>query len=85
MSEFSGRFDIYTIEVGTGQQRRLTWGEGDNENPSFSPDGRYIVFTSTRRGWPELWIMGADGSNPQALAKIPGRSFTPHWGADRGE
>ncbi|MBI4397090.1 MAG: PD40 domain-containing protein [Elusimicrobia bacterium] len=80
MSVSGGLFDIFTVEVGTGRQRRLTFGEGDNENAAWSPDGRYLVFTSTRRGRPELWVMGYDGSNPQPVGNFPGRSFTPHWG-----
>lgn len=79
-SEFQGNFDIYTIDIGSGVTQRLTFGTGNNENPSWSPDGRYLVFTSTRRGKSELWIMGFDGSNPQPLGNIPGQSFTPHWG-----
>jgi TolB protein len=73
-------FDLWTLEVATGKTARLTFGEGDNENASWSPDGRHVVFTSTRGGRPALWLMGADGSNPRPLGQIPGRSFTPHWG-----
>ncbi|MBL8022860.1 MAG: PD40 domain-containing protein [Elusimicrobia bacterium] len=73
-------FDLWTLEVATGKLSRLTYGEGDNENASWSPDGRHVVFSSTRRGRPELWVMGADGSSPRPLGPIPGRSFTPHWG-----
>ncbi len=75
-----GNFDIHTFEVATARQSRLTFGEGDNENAAWSPNGRHLVFTSTRRGRPELWVMNADGSGVRALANIPGRSFTPHWG-----
>ncbi len=80
MSEAKGNFDIYTMDVGTGQSQRLTWATGDNENPSWSADGRFLVFTSTRRGPSELWVMGSDGSNAMPLGSIPGNSFTPHWG-----
>ncbi|MBK8575527.1 MAG: PD40 domain-containing protein [Elusimicrobia bacterium] len=73
-------FDLWTLEVATGKLSRLTFGEGDNENATWSPDGRRLVFSSTRGGRPELWVMGADGSTPRRLAQIPGRSFTPHWG-----
>jgi TolB protein len=75
-----GNYDIYTVEVGTRRVVRLTYGEGDNENPAWSPDGRHLVFTSSRRGRPELWIMGADGAAPRPLGNLPGSSYTPHWG-----
>lgn len=62
-------FDLWTLEVATGKASRLTYGEGDNENASWSPDGRHLVFSSTRGGRPELWVMGADGSTPRRLLK----------------
>lgn len=74
-----GNFDIYSIEVLTGIERRLTWGEGDSENPSWSPDGRFILFTSNRRKKYELYIMSADGTNPRLIPTNNGQSFTPHW------
>ena len=79
-SEGGGNFDIYTVDTGSQDRRRLTWGEGDSENPGWSPDGRFLVFTSTRRGKAELWIMGEDGSNPHPLGDLPGQSYSPHWG-----
>jgi TolB protein len=72
-------FDIYSIEVQTGIERRLTWGTGDSENPCWSPDGRFILFASTRRKKSELFIMSADGSDQRPLLVSKGQSFTPHW------
>jgi TolB protein len=77
--EGKGKFDIYSIEVLTGVERRLTWGTGDSENPAWSPDSRFILFTSNRRGKSELFIMSADGSDQTPLFTNNGQSFTPHW------
>lgn len=74
-----GGFDIYSIEALTGVERRLTWGDGDNENPAWSPDGRSILFVSNRRGRSELYVMTADGSNQRPVYVNNGQSFTPHW------
>ncbi len=79
-AEGNSRFDIYSIEVLTGIERRLTWGQGDNENPAWSPDGRFIIFTSTRRKKSELFIMSSDGTDQKPLV-TEGQSFTPHWGS----
>jgi TolB protein len=82
---FSGReaskdkFNIYITDVTGSQIRRLTEKAGDNEDPSWSPDGRFIAFTSTRRGRREIFVMDADGSAPHPITDLPGRSFTPSW------
>lgn len=73
------RFDLYSIEVLTGIERRLTWGTGDSENPAWSPDGRFILFVSNRRGKHELFVMLADGSEQRPVFINNGQSFTPHW------
>src|SRR5664279_3506006 len=46
---------------------RLTNDPHTDNQPSLSPDGNTVVFTSTRSGRPRIWTMGADGSNPTAL------------------
>lgn len=51
---------------GTGF-RQLTGGQGLNHRPSFSPDGRMIVFSSTRNGRTQLFVMSANGDKQQPL------------------
>ncbi|MCM2266869.1 MAG: DPP IV N-terminal domain-containing protein [Elusimicrobiales bacterium] len=82
---FAGRettkenLNIFTTDLTGSQIRRLTNKAGDNEDPSWSPDGRFVGFTSTRRGRRELFIMDADGSAPHPLTDLKGHSFTPSW------
>lgn len=59
--------DICTIRPDGSGFRRLTGGQGVNKRPSFSPDGRMIVFSSNRNGREQLFIMAANGDNPQPL------------------
>jgi len=72
-------FDIYSIEVLTGVERRLTWGTGDSENPTWAPDGKTVLFASNRRGKYELFVMQADGTEQRSVFTNNGQSFTPHW------
>jgi TolB protein len=82
---FSGRaapnhpIDIFKVDITGGQLRQLTADEGDNEDPTWSPDGRFIAFTTTRGGKRQIYAMDADGSAPHLIANIRGNSFTPNW------
>jgi eukaryotic-like serine/threonine-protein kinase len=57
---------------------------GWDHQPSFSPDGSQIVFTSRRAGdIDEIWIASADGSNASQLTHGPGvRQGWPSWSPD---
>ena len=73
------KLDIYLVDVTGSQIRQLTHGEGANENPAWSPDGRFLVFSTSRNKRRELYVMDADGSAPHKLADVPGDSVTPDW------
>ena len=68
------------MNVDTGKLTRLTQGQGNNEEPSFSPNGRQILFTSTRDGAPRLYVMAMDGNNQLPLPMEKGSYVTPDWG-----
>lgn len=79
MRQSRENFDLYMYDLASTTVTRLTQGDRDNENPSWSPDGRFIVFSSTRSGRHELFVMAADGSGARKLANIPAHSYTPSW------
>jgi TolB protein len=76
----AGPYDIYTMDVGTHQETRITQGDGSSESPSWSPDGNFILYVHRSGRKSELYVVGADGSNPHPLVSLKGRSFTPDWG-----
>ena len=55
--------DIYQADLDGSHLHPLTTTYGYDAEGSFSPDGKQIVFCSTRDGNPELYLMDADGSN----------------------
>jgi len=57
---------------------RLTDSLG-NKEPSFSPDGNWIVFTSTRDQNPEVYIMAKGGAGQENLTHYTGRDMQPAW------
>ena len=81
-----GDHDIYTVEPGGSNLSRLT---NDNTyldiRPSWSPDGKKIVFerelVGGRRGQHWVMVMGADGSN---ISKLPARTRSTNvsWSPD---
>ncbi len=65
--------DIYKVDVTSGTITKLTTRNGPDQQPTPSPDGRYIAFTgydSLQASYKdsELYVMNADGSNPRQIS-----------------
>ncbi len=73
-----GGQDIYIMDVASRQFVQLTHDSGRNDFPSWSPDGRHIVFQSTRTGSEQIWTMLADGTHQQQLTRT-GKNSMPNW------
>jgi TolB protein len=74
----SGNYDIYVMDIVSRQLAELTKDEDRNERPSWAPDGRHLVFESTRTGTRQIWSMLADGSEPRQLT-FEGQNESPNW------
>ena len=74
----SGNYDIYVMDASSRRIIELTRDMGRNERPSWAPDGRHIVFESTRGGSRQIWTMLADGSQPHQLT-TSGHNESPNW------
>jgi TolB protein len=74
----SGNYDIYAMDIVSHQLVELTRDAGRNERPSWAPDGRHLVFESTRTGTRQIWSMLADGSQPRQLT-YQGQNESPNW------
>jgi TolB protein len=70
--------DVKVIELATGQVRQLTFGEGTNESPSFSANGRHIAFMSTRSGKSQIFTISKDGRDLRQITRA-GNNFQPDW------
>jgi len=68
-------FQIYSINPDGSGDTRIT-GDGSNEHPRWSPDGRFITFSSTRGG---IYVMRADGSGQTRVSRGNARDSHPTW------
>ena len=75
-----GGFDLWAINPDGSNARALTQGNGSNEAASWAPNGRHIVFSSTRGGGrSQLYTMLADGTEQQPLTRDRGEASSPTW------
>jgi serine/threonine protein kinase/Tol biopolymer transport system component len=77
-----GDQDIWTVNADGTDNRQVTFNVKANFAPAFSPDGRYIVFLSTRGGNIDIWRMDADGSNPLQLTNSVEQESDPYLSPD---
>ena len=75
--------DLYTLPVAGGAAKRLTSGQAYDMQPSYSPDGKQLVFVSDRNGSENLWVSDADGGNARALTTGDNQNYvSPTWTPD---
>jgi imidazolonepropionase-like amidohydrolase/Tol biopolymer transport system component len=72
--------DIYELPIEGGEARALASGMAWDMQPRYSPDGKWIAFTSDRAGGDNLWIMDASGGNARQISKETFRLLNnPVW------
>src|SRR5262249_15188966 len=70
--------DIKVIDLATRQVRQLTFGEGTNESPTWSANGRHLAFMSTRAGKSQIFTMARDGKDIRQRTRS-GNNQQPNW------
>jgi TolB protein len=73
-----GTNQIFIINPDGTELTQLT-SQGNNEDPSFSPDGRYITFSSDRDGVKGIYIMRANGESQKRINPKNIRAYCPRW------
>src|SRR5205823_753856 len=86
VSERDGNLEIYSMNADGSDPRRLTNDFALDDHPAWSPDGKRLVFTSTRQasgkpgqGWNALYVMNADGSGVKRLSPPGVTDYSPAW------
>jgi Tol biopolymer transport system component/DNA-binding winged helix-turn-helix (wHTH) protein len=61
---------------------RITFDDGLQSEPTWSPDGRYIAYSSDRGGKFDIWVQQVSGGDPIQITKGPGHHWQPDWSPD---
>jgi dipeptidyl aminopeptidase/acylaminoacyl peptidase len=67
----TGRYDLWLSAVDGGEPRRLTTHEANDTSPAWSPDGRYVLFLSSRDETTQVWRLPTDGGEAQPVTELP--------------
>jgi dipeptidyl aminopeptidase/acylaminoacyl peptidase len=84
------RWHIWTVDARTGEAKQLTDHRiFDEQMPSWSPDGRWLAFTSNRWSDPDmrpdlvdLFVMPCDGGEPRKIETPVGEKSMPSFSPD---
>jgi len=71
-SVHSGHWNIYVVGVEDARMSTVTADTFINVRPSWSGDGQWIYFTSSRSGEPQIWKVAATGGQPTQITRKGG-------------
>ena len=72
---------LWRVNTAGGAPARLTTGTADSM-PAWSPDGTRIAFLRAQDGPAQLWLLPADGGEPEQLTTLPLGAGRPVWSPD---
>jgi Tol biopolymer transport system component len=78
-------WDLFVINLATGQLSNLTRDSYNEYDPAWSPDGRHIVFASDagrRFGFRSLYVTASDGTGLRRLTDGLADDSMPSWSPD---
>ncbi|HSR06836.1 MAG TPA: protein kinase [Bryobacteraceae bacterium] len=78
-----GNSNIWVMDIARGTSTRLTFNQGSDDNPVWSPDGKTIAYRSNHGGHADLYQKPADGSGEERLLLKSDQDKTPtSWSHD---
>lgn len=83
------RMHIFTVDVETGKETQITDGDWHDDQPAWSPDGRWLAFVSDRerdrhqRHWrTDVWVTPATGGRSRKVTRSRGGASQPAFSPD---
>jgi TolB protein len=79
-----GQWDLWRIDPDGSDRRRITSGAGDKTDASFSPDGRWVVFSadSLDSDGADIYLLRDGGGDPARVTDLSGYAGAPSWSPD---
>jgi len=82
VSNRTGNFDLWVVNVASGEEVQLTFDEGFDHSPRWSPDGGRIAFHSGRSGNGDIWLLNLVDGALTRLTVSEGFDHFPTWSPD---
>src|SRR5688500_11860834 len=76
---------IWMVNIDGSNNRQITFSNESESSPRWSPDGKYISFTSSRPGKTrgnQVWLLDRSGGEAMQLTEIKGRLQGHEWSPD---
>jgi dipeptidyl aminopeptidase/acylaminoacyl peptidase len=80
-----GSAHIWTVGIDGQNERQITSSTDSESSPRFSPDGKYLSFTSSRPGKAkgnQVWLLDRSGGEAFQLTELKGRLQGYEWSPD---
>src|SRR3990167_5080077 len=76
---FTADDDLWRVPLKGGKAERITEGKGEVSDSAFSPDEKWIAFTSTNEGHGEVYLMPSQGGEAQRITYISEGANVVGW------
>lgn len=73
---------IYFQSFNSKRIKQWTFNDSIDSHPRFSPDGKHLVFQSTKSGLPQIWLLNTNGGKPKQISSFKNGATMPYWSND---
>ncbi len=77
-----GAYNLFMLDIETGATKAIPVGEGNNGQPSVSPDGKKVCFISNRNGIANIYLHYIDSVGSIAITDLLTGAGSPSWSPD---